>query len=120
MNVELDVDLSTGVQAQGPIVVIPVSMVGRDVTVDRKQKAHKVPDDGLELIATRGYAHRLLSTTATWTAGARDVEHLALGILEVSARAYLVHPDHEPIGIGPGRYVFRRQRELGARSTRGR
>ena len=109
--VEMRRETSIGIQVQGPIVVIPYALVGRDVTVDKKSKPHAVPDEGMELCVTRGYSHRVLSTSATWAA-ARDVEHLAIGVLDVSGSAYIFHPDYGVIGVGPGRYVVRRQREL--------
>ena len=33
------------------------------------------------------------------------------GVLDVNGTAYLVHPEHAALGIGPGRYLLRRQRE---------
>jgi hypothetical protein len=36
---------------------------------------------------------------------------LAIAMIETSAVAYLIHPEHGGTGIAPGRYVVRRQRE---------
>ena len=44
----------------------------------------------------------------TWTAGVWTSD---LGVLDVTGTAYLVHPEHAALGIGPGRYALRRQRE---------
>ena len=53
-----------------------------------------------------------------WTAGIRDRGGLALGLVETSAVACLIHPEHGGTGIAPGSYVVRRQRENDARTSR--
>ncbi|MET4050650.1 hypothetical protein ABIB34_004436 [Rhodococcus sp. UYP5] len=42
-----------------------------------------------------------------------DTRRLALGILDNTVTAYLIHPEHGATGIAPGRYVIGRQRERG-------
>jgi hypothetical protein len=37
---------------------------------------------------------------------------IAALVVEPDAAAYMMHPEHAALGIGPGRYVIRRQREL--------
>ncbi len=49
----------------------------------------------------------------TWTGPVADPRGLALGIVEVTGVAYLIHPEHGATGIAPGRYVIGRQRERG-------
>lgn len=94
-------------QFQGDVAVIPRHEPAR---VDAAQ----VPAEGIPVVRGEagGNTHLLLASGAvTWSLTGRV--GLDLGVLGVSdgAVAYLAHPEHGYLGIGPGRYVLRRQRE---------
>lgn len=103
------VPVHAGLQFQGDIAVIPTTKEGPVGEV--------VPADGVPVVRGEngGNTHLLLPAPGvTWeanpTAGARD---LTLGTLTVadSATAWLAHPEHGYLGVAPGRYEIRRQRE---------
>lgn len=98
------VPVSTGLQRQGDIIVIPSG---------RARAATPVPRQGVPVVRGEagGNTHLLLADGAvTWDAAPAD---LTLGVLTVEegATAFLAHPEHGYAGIGPGTYVIRRQRE---------
>lgn len=65
--------------------------------------------------AAGGNPHALVADhrTCRWTTTIRDTTRLAIGMLEASEFAYLIHPEHGASANAPGRYVIRRQREYG-------
>lgn len=94
-----------GLQAQGDLIVIPLSMTHLPVgeTADRW-----VPAGGLHLVAGAGgrNPHVLVAEprTCRWAPGEH---HLAL--VENFEPVYLLHPEHGGTGIAPGRWLIRRQ-----------
>ncbi|MFD0362763.1 hypothetical protein ACFQZZ_15070 [Nocardia sp. GCM10030253] len=114
---ELTTPVTDGIQAQGDLIVIPFALVQNAVTPLGYSFWRDVPADGLELLrsASGGNPHSLVADqlTCRWTAFIRDTTGLAIGMLEASAFAYLIHPEHGASAIAPGRYVIRRQREHG-------
>lgn len=94
-------------QFQGDVAVIP--------TLEPAQvDAVQVPAEGIPVVRGEagGNTHLLLASGAvSWSPV--DRVGLDLGVLTVSdgAVGYLAHPEHGYLGIGPGRYVLRRQRE---------
>jgi hypothetical protein len=114
-----------GLQAQGDLIVIPLSVVAtevRPVSPDPWGWA-AVPAEGIELLrgAAGGNPHTLVADPGTcrWTTDVRDPDRLAIGIFETSAPAYLLHPEHGATGCAPGGYVVRRQREYSGRPASG-
>ncbi|MHC3471987.1 hypothetical protein ACYF6T_25295 [Streptomyces sp. 7R007] len=109
-----------GLQAQGDLIVVPYALVTRAVRPG-ESGWRDVPAGGLELLrsAAGGNPHTLVADPGTcrWTTDLRDTTGLALGMLDTSAVAYLVHPEHGGTGIAPGRYVIRRQRERATTRT---
>lgn len=106
---EATVPVSTGLQRQGDVIVIPTAMAGRPQSTATKP----VPRQGVPVVRGEagGNTHLLLADGAVaFDAAPRD---LTLGVLTVEpgATAYLAHPEHGYAGIGPGTYVIRRQRE---------
>lgn len=99
-----------GLQFQGDLAVIPASSRGRHAA----DNATRVPVAGIAVIEAvgGGHEHRLLAGTPGTAAftpariGGQDI-----GYLEVTAPAYLAHPEHGYLGVAPGAYVLRRQRE---------
>lgn len=99
-----------GLQAQGDVIVVPAPMVGGRLT----EPCGAVPADGVVVVRGEngGNTHLLLAEG--------DVRYdpdsgggLRLGALRVpvGAVAYLAHPEHGYLGIAPGAYEIRRQRE---------
>lgn len=102
---EASVPVLGGLQFQGDLAVIPAG--------DVLGAGDAVPPEGIPVIpaAGSGHEHRLLASAAatarfTALAGGQD-----LGRLECSAAAWLAHPEHGYLGIAPGTYLLRRQRE---------
>lgn len=103
---QLEVPVNDGLQFQGDLAVIPL---------ERKMTGawRPVPPEGVPVIEAvgSGHEHRLLASeagTASLLAGAGGQD---IGYLEVAEPAYLAHPEHGYLGIAPGSYTLRRQRE---------
>jgi hypothetical protein len=103
---QLEVPVLDGLQFQGDLAVIPL---------ERKMAGawRPVPPEGVPVIEAigSGHEHRLLASedgTASLLAGFGGQD---IGYLETTEAAYLAHPEHGYLGIAPGSYVLRRQRE---------
>lgn len=109
---------------QGDVIVIP-----EQVLPVRSHPHTPVPPAGVALVRSPygGHTHQLMASgdvlfDATEQfgelddrGGFDDDEDLNVGVLKVEegALAYLIHPEHAAIGLLPGRYTVRRQRERG-------
>ncbi|MFG3256054.1 hypothetical protein [Streptomyces sp. NPDC048172] len=113
---EVTVPVVSGIQAQGDLIVIPGALL-ENVRESRYAHWTEVPPGGVELLrsAGGGNPHALVADPGAcrWTESVRDLTGLSLGMIEATAVAYLIHPEHGATGIAPGRYVVRRQRERG-------
>jgi hypothetical protein len=111
-----------GLQAQGDLIVIPLSVVASSVRVQPDARWRDVPPEGVELLrgVAGGNPHTLVADPGTcrWTTSVSDSHWLAIGVFETSAVAYLLHPEHGATGCTPGVYVVRRQREFEGRRAR--
>jgi hypothetical protein len=111
-----------GLQAQGDLIVIPLSVVASAVALRPGARRRDVPAEGVELLrgADGGNPHTLVADPGVcrWTTDVSDSEWLALGVFETSDVAYLLHPEHGATGCAPGTYVVRRQREHEGRRSR--
>ncbi|WP_283139654.1 hypothetical protein [Rhizohabitans arisaemae] len=111
-----------GLQAQGDLLVIPLSMIASAVAPGPNARWTEVGPEGIELLrgAAGGNPHTLVADPGTcrWTAGVSDSALLAIGLFEASAVVYLLHPEHGATGCPPGTYVVRRQREHEGRRAR--
>ena len=102
---EVDVPVLTGMQRQGDVLVLP-----RESVTARAP----IPAGGVPVVRGEngGNTHALVGSgfCDTWSA---DVSNLTLGtlVVPVGESAYLAHPEHGYLGIGPGVYELRRQRE---------
>jgi len=107
---QVTVPVSTGVQRQGDIIVIPAAAVDYDGPARTP-----VPREGVAVVRGEngGNTHLLLADGTAFYDPARGRHDLDLGVLTVAAGAtgYLAHPEHGYAGVGPGTYVVRRQRE---------
>ncbi len=106
---EATVPVTSGLQRQGDVIVIPAAMGQRP----RSAATKLVPQAGVAVVRGEagGNTHLLLADgPVRYDAAPAD---LTLGVLTVEpgATAYLAHPEHGYAGIGPGTYVIRRQRE---------
>ena len=101
-----EIPVLTGVQRQGDVIVVPADVTATTdvpaqgtpvVRGESGGNTHAVYADGPVRCDTRAASVRDL-TVATLTVPAGSV-------------AYLGHPEHGYLGIGPGSYALRRQRE---------
>ncbi|WP_433330326.1 hypothetical protein [Spirillospora sp. CA-294931] len=111
---QVSIPVIDGLQAQGDLIVIPIGILS-EVAISDGAHWNDVPPSGVELLrgGAGGNPHTLAADhgACRWTTGVHDPVGLALGALETSQVAYLIHPEHGGTGIAPGTYVVRRQRE---------
>jgi hypothetical protein len=106
---EAGVPVIAGLQLQGDLAVIPAAQH------DCRQELRPVPAAGIPVIEAiaGGHEHRLLAGapgTASFAPAAFEGGQ-DIGVLETTAPAFLAHPEHGYLGIAPGSYLLRRQRE---------
>lgn len=101
---ELEIPVLTGVQRQGDLVIVPTADGQPGVPLS----------DGVTVVEAEsgsGNSHILIGD-GSWT---RDVDNdLIEGVVSVPSggEAFLIHTEeHNALGIGPGTYEIRRQRE---------
>jgi DNA-binding XRE family transcriptional regulator len=104
---ETDIPVLDSLQFQGDLAVIPEP--------DANVTGTPVPAAGIAVIEAvgSGHEHRLLPGrpgTARFVSLAGD-QGQDIGHLLTTEPAYLAHPEHGYLGIAPGAYVLRRQRE---------
>lgn len=110
-HLDMEVPVLTGPQAQGDVLVLPAQSAERGT---------RIPSEGLTIVrgeTTGGNAHILhsLDGECLWRPEPDASEALTQGYLTVpdGASATLIHTqEHSVIGIGPGSYEIRRQREF--------
>lgn len=109
---QITVPVSSGLQRQGDVIVIPAAMVE-----DAGVATTLVPAAGYPAVRGEagGNTHLLLAAgpgVCYDSIGAVEGD-LKLGTLTVAegSMAYLAHPEHGYTGIAAGTYVLRRQRE---------
>lgn len=100
------VPVHTTLQCQGDIAVVPMP-------AGQVAGATLVPSDGIVLVRgeSGGNTHLLLPAPGvSWRPGSAGQ---SLGTLVVAAgcEAYIAHPEHGYLGVGPGHYDVRRQRQ---------
>ena len=108
---DLEVPMLTGPQAQGDVLILPVS---------ERPHGKRITAKGVTVVAgetTGGNAHILhaLDGECFWEAAPDAATALVQGWLTVpeGASATLVHTqEHSVLGIGPGCFEMRRQREF--------
>lgn len=117
LDKEISVPIIDGMQAQGDLIVVPYALLEGVVYTGVWTRTDDVPLSGIELLrsAAGGNPHSLVADggRCTWSTPVSDSRRLALGILDNTVTAYLIHPEHGATGIAPGRYVIGRQRERG-------
>ena len=105
---DIDIPILSGLQRQGDVMVIPA-----DVTATTP-----VPASGIPLVRGEngGNTHAVYAADGpvfcdTLAGSATDLR-VALLVVPDGSTAYLGHPEHGFMGIGPGNYELRRQREM--------
>jgi hypothetical protein len=106
------IPVNGGLQAQGDLLIIPTQMVPGEINVRVGATWVDVPAAGVELLrgTAMGNAHTLLGG-GRWTTDVSDRRDLALGVFESDVTVWIGHVEHGYLGVAPGRYVVRRQRE---------
>lgn len=100
-----EIPVHTGLQIQGDVAIIPVRSSAK--------KGVAIPADGIPVVrGENGGNTHLLVGDGTWAPV--ETRGLDLGVLTVlkDKVAYLLHPEHGGNAMGPGCYLFRRQREM--------
>lgn len=105
---DVEIPVLTGVQRQGDVLVMPASVSAKTA----------VPSAGCPVVRgeSGGNTHAIYADPNSGVCcdtRAPDVADLRVATLLVptGATAWLAHPEHGFIGIGPGSYEIRRQRE---------
>lgn len=105
---DIDIPVLSGVQRQGDVLVRPA-----DVTATKP-----VPAAGTPVVRgeSGGNTHAIVPADGPVfcdvnAGSARDLRVAVLSVPEGST-AYLSHPEHGFMGIAPGNYEIRRQREM--------
>lgn len=108
LEAEAAVPVIAGLQAQGDLIIVPLPAGKKSARQD------PVPAEGVAVIAAvgAGHEHRLFAGKPGTAFFAGPVSHpQAIGWLECTEPAYILHPEHGAAGIAPGAYELRRQRE---------
>jgi hypothetical protein len=100
----MEVPVLGGLQLQGDLAVIPAALPG-DAMV-------QVPREGVAVIEALagGHEHRLLGPVS-WLPARPGSQELGGLVVPPGGQGFLAHPEHGYLGIAPGSYVLRRQRE---------
>jgi len=102
-----EIPVLAGPQRQGDVMIVPTS---------KSRATTPVPAAGYPVVRGEagGNTHLLLAAGAVcFDSRSVSATDLVLGVLSVDtdAEAYLAHPEHGYLGIAPGDYEVRRQRE---------
>jgi len=105
---QMTVPVLSGLQLQGDVAVVPTGANPKSGT--------EVPAEGIPVVRGEngGNTHLLLAEgDVRYNVLTPDPGVLSIGVLSVpeDATAFLAHPEHGYLGIGPGVYEIRRQRE---------
>ena len=106
LDSEIDVPVLTGAQRQGDVIMVP--------TRPGKSAATLVPSEGIPVVRGEagGNTHLLVADGAVlWNPASTGGTTLGLVVIPDGAAAYMLHPEHGAMGMGPGSYIVRRQRE---------
>lgn len=104
---ELGIPVLTGIQRQGDLMLLPVAEAPTGVPID----------EGVAVVAAEsavGNAHILIGD-GQWQRAEGDVLVEGWVTVPEGGEVFLIHTEeHNALGIGPGRYEIRRQREWDA------
>lgn len=113
---DVEVPVLDGPQSQGDLLAVPTDRRHDDTAVD-------VPAAGVDIIeaADGGHAHTLVAPDGGATIQVRrptDPNDLVLAVIECTRPVYLLHAEHGAMGLAPGRWEIRGQREFDAAEAR--
>ena len=107
-DLDIDIPVLAGVQRQGDVLVRPADLTAKT----------RVPTAGIPVVRgeSGGNTHTIYAADGpvycdTEAGSARNLRVAMLSVPEGST-AYLGHPEHGYMGIAPGTYEIRRQREM--------
>lgn len=105
---DIDIPVHTGMQRQGDVLIVPASVSAKTA----------VPATGTPVVRGEngGNTHAIYPADGevfcdVQTGSVDDLRVATLSVPEGST-AYLGHPEHGYMGVGPGDYEIRRQREM--------
>lgn len=112
----LDIPVLDGPQAQGDLLVVPVSRTPGAA-------GRPVAGKGVDVVeaANGGHAHTLVAPDGGCVAVVREsssADDLVVALIDCVSPVYLFHMEHGATGIAPGRYEIRGQREFDAAEAR--
>ena len=105
---DIDIPVHTGLQRQGDVLVVPAQVSAKTA----------VPATGTPVVRGEngGNTHAIYAADGPvfCDVQAGSVTDLRVAVLSVpeGSTAYLGHPEHGYMGVGPGDYEIRRQREM--------
>ena len=108
---DIEIPILTGLQRQGDVLVRPLTGTGTAATT-------RVPAAGTPVVRGEngGNTHAIYPADGPVFCNTTDgtTTDLRVATLHVPAgsTAYLGHPEHGYMGVGPGDYEIRRQREM--------
>lgn len=107
---ELEIPILTGLQRQGDVILVPDARATATTTVPASGTAVVRGENG-------GNTHAVVADgpigSVRCDVRQASTSNLALASLVVDegSTAFLAHPEHGYMGVGPGSYTIRRQRE---------
>ncbi|WP_455353860.1 hypothetical protein [Streptomyces sp. SYSU K217416] len=107
---EATIHVSSGLQRQGDVGLIPVGLIGYEPPAG----GGRVPAAGVPLVSSGGggNTHLLVADgPVTWTPIEPDGADVGCFTVHEGAVAYVLHPEHGAMGHAPGTYLVRRQTE---------
>jgi hypothetical protein len=115
LEAEAQVPVLDGLQAQGDLLIVPSAAWSQTISAPTGWHADlkAVGPDGVAVIEAvgGGHEHRLFAGTPGTAFWAPVGAGQDIGVLDTTAPAFVLHPEHGATGLAPGSYLFRRQRE---------
>jgi hypothetical protein len=110
LDTDIDIPVLSGLQRQGDVLVLPAAVTATT----------SVPAAGTPVVrgGNGGNTHVVYAADGPvyCDAGTRDGLRVAALTVPDGSTAYLGHPEHGYMGIEPGSYEIRRQREMAGRA----
>ncbi len=111
LEADAEVPVLEGLQAQGDLLVIPVTETPHD---PGRLRFTQIPEEGVPVIpaaSDAAHEHRLFASVpgTAWWASLHDGTEI--GVVRCTQPVYILHAEHGALGVAPGSYLLRRQRE---------
>lgn len=116
---DLDIPVLSGIQRQGDVIVVPRAVSAGTVVPASGTPVVRGENGGNThaIYAADGQVFCDVRQSTSWQVSSRGVRNEADSLIVATlsvpdeSTAYLGHPEHGYMGIGPGSYEIRRQRE---------